>query len=346
MSATSTEGETSRGIGRPRDLERLGAAHRRTLVTVAKAFHIDGRSRVEIADELGISRFKVARCLEEARQVGIVSITVMSSSPLPALSQELAHHLGLRRARVVEVFGDTGNVRAAVGREAGTLLNEGLAEGEVLGIGWGRTLDTMFDDIDHLPAVEIVQLSGRFPGDVSNSAAQLTRRSVALTGGTSARVIRAPFFISDARQAHAARRHPNIASVVADFDRITTAVVGIGAVGTDALSMAYSAIPERFLQSVRASGSVGEVQGALFAADGHTVSSNSRHTLNITPRQLAKVPRVIAAAADPRKAAAVHAVCRSGILTDLVVDVELATALLGRSPVTETFHAARPATDD
>ena len=90
---------------------------------------------------------------------------------------------------------------------------------------------------------------------------------------------------------------------------------------------------------------IGVDMAAKAPADGHTVSSNSRHTLNITPRQLAKVPRVIAAAADPRKAAAVHAVCRSGILTDLVVDVELATALLGRSPVTETFHAARPATD-
>ena len=76
-----------------------------------------------------------------------------------------------------------------------------------------------------------------------------------------ARVIRAPFFIDDARQAVAVRRHPNVASVVADFDRLTTAVVGIGAVVPTPISIAYSAVPDRVIERVVRSGAVGEVQG-------------------------------------------------------------------------------------
>ena len=337
----SPEDERLAPIGRPRSRDVNAAGHRRLLMQVAKAFHIEGKSKIQVADELGISRFKVARYLDEARELGIVSITVNSDLPLPELSERLAEHLGLRRARVVEVYGEIENVRAAVGRATGTVLQEQLDDGEVLGIGWGRTLNTMFDDLEHLPLVEIVQLSGKFGGDVNNSAATLTRRTMALTGGA-ARVIRAPFFIDDARQAVAVRRHPNVASVVADFDRLTTAVVGIGAVVPTPISIAYSAVPDRVIERVVRSGAVGEVQGSLFAADGHTVDTNLwRHTVNITPRQLARIGRVIAAAADPLKAQAVRSVCRSGILTDLVVDVELASALLDLPPVTAFHHSER-----
>lgn len=155
-------------------------------------------------------------------------------------------------------------------------------------------------------------------------------------------MIRAPFFIDDARQATAVKRHPNVASVVADFDRITTAVVGIGAVVPVPISVAYAQMPERFVERVMQSGAVGEVQGSLFAADGHTVDMRLwRHTVNITPQQIARVPRVLAAVADPRKALAVRSVCRSGILTDLVLDVELAMALLATAPITEVHHELR-----
>ncbi|MFT3888015.1 MAG: sugar-binding domain-containing protein [Arachnia sp.] len=271
----SDEAGRRRGqVGRPRDVARNPAGHRRLLMSVSTAYYIRRLSRVEIADELGISRFKVARALEEAREMGLVSITVHSGAPLPELSEDLAAHLRLRRARVVEVYGDDANVRAVVGREAGTVLGEQLEDGEVLGIGWGRTLNTMFDDIDHLPQVEIVQLSGRFGGDVHNSAAQLTRRTAALSGGSTIRVIRAPFFVDDARQANAVRRNPSVASVVADFDRITTAVVGIGAMAPEPMSVAFTSLPPRVAERVLASGAVGEIQGSLFAADGHIVGGN------------------------------------------------------------------------
>lgn len=328
-------------IGRPRARDVDAAGHRRLLMQVSKAHYVEGKSKLEAAEALGISRFKVARYLEEARELGIVSITVNSNLPLLELSAELAEHLGLRNARVVEVYGDVDNVRAVVGRAAGGVLHEQLEDGEVLGIGWGRTLNTMFDNFENLPTVEIVQLSGKFGGDVNNSAAALTRRMSALSGGD-VRVIRAPFFIDDAREAVAVRKHPRVASVVADFDRITTAVVGIGSVGPTPISMAYSAAPTHIARRIIDSGAIGEVQGSLFAADGHTVDTNLwRHTLTITPRQLARVGRVIAAAADPAKAEAVRAVCSSGILTDLVVDVRLATALLELPAVTDFYHDER-----
>jgi hypothetical protein len=54
-----------------------------TTVEVARLYYLDTRSKVQIAAELGITRFKVARLLELARVGGIVRITVLEANVQP-----------------------------------------------------------------------------------------------------------------------------------------------------------------------------------------------------------------------------------------------------------------------
>jgi len=49
---------------------------------VARRHYLQNRSKVEIADELGISRFKVARLLEAARERGLVRIEIVRQGAL------------------------------------------------------------------------------------------------------------------------------------------------------------------------------------------------------------------------------------------------------------------------
>ena len=43
---------------------------------VARQFYLEGVSKVDIAERLGISRFRVARLLEAARESGMVRIEI------------------------------------------------------------------------------------------------------------------------------------------------------------------------------------------------------------------------------------------------------------------------------
>ena len=46
--------------------------------TVARRYYLDGASKSDIAAELGLSRFKVARLLDRARATGLVRIELDS----------------------------------------------------------------------------------------------------------------------------------------------------------------------------------------------------------------------------------------------------------------------------
>ena len=155
---------------------------RREMMIVSKAYYIDHKSKIEIAEELGTSRFRVARLLAQAEETGVVTHTLNSGGMITELSEAVAHHLSIRNANVLEVYGDVPSVRTAVGRAIGLYVRDIIEEGEVLGIGWGRTLNAMFDDLDELPNVEVRLLTGRNAGDKGNSARRLLRRALALTG--------------------------------------------------------------------------------------------------------------------------------------------------------------------
>jgi transposase len=49
--------------------ERAESAAPALTVAIARRFYLEGKSKVEIAAELGVSRFKVARLLDAAREV-------------------------------------------------------------------------------------------------------------------------------------------------------------------------------------------------------------------------------------------------------------------------------------
>ena len=74
--------------------------------TVARRYYVDGRSKVEIADELDISRFKVARLLDQALATGLVRIEIGHPGSIDTdLSSRLRGQLGLRTAIVVSTRG-------------------------------------------------------------------------------------------------------------------------------------------------------------------------------------------------------------------------------------------------
>ncbi len=312
----------------------MDATERSRLAAVARRYYLDGASRIEIADEFGVSRFKVARMLETARDLGIVTIAIHDDSPVDAaLSAALATHLGLDRAVVINAFGRYDDVRTAVGAAAAELLSTTLVPGEVLGIAWGRTLAAMTEAFTTLPTTTIVQLTGTVGSELTESPVEIVRKAALSSGGT-ARPIFSPMLVDDPQTAAALRRQTDVAAAMNLFDRVTTAVVAVGSWDPPISQLRDVVSPEDRL-ALQREGVRAEVTGILVADDGRLVGSDfTERCLTITSAQLLRIPRVVAVVAGAEKAKALAAVSRAGLITTVVADRSLAEATLLEHPVT------------
>lgn len=310
----------------------LTVEERSRLLAVARRFYLEDRSKIEIAAELDISRFKVARMIELARAQGLVTITLNDDGALDwDLSQQLAEHLGLSEVVVVHANGDDAQVRHRVATAGAEFLSSTLRDGEVLGMAWGRTLSALTTALPGLPRMSIVQLTGAAGSDLGQSPVELVRL-IAQNSGGSAHPIFAPLVVETAETARSLRQQPDIARAIAMFADVTTALVSVGSWNPPD-SQLYEFLPSAERDDLVQRGVAAEVSATLLSADGTAVADDfADRTIAVTSAQLRAIPRVLAVAAGARKAGAVAAVARAGLITGLVTDHSLAEAALAGPP--------------
>src|ERR1700722_11242198 len=303
---------------------------------VARQFYLEGISKVDIADRLGISRFRVARLLDSARESGLVRIEIgLPGGALDAgLSAELCSAFGLRHAFVFN-FPEDGSpdgapLRQRLGEAAGQVLMDLITPGDVLGLTWSRTLSGLTAALTQLPPCPIVQLTGAVPPPDGRDLLELVR-GVARVGGGTAHVFYAPMLVDDAATATAIRRQGDIAEAFALIPSVTIAVVSIGA-WEPGLSTIYDAVTPEERDALTALGVRAELAGVFIGADGAPLATPLDSRMIVTPAPLfTRIPFVLGVAYDAAKSPAVLAAIRGGLVHGLVTHTDLARSLLSHA---------------
>jgi DNA-binding transcriptional regulator LsrR (DeoR family) len=320
---------------------RMGPGEMVQAAAMARRFYLEGKSKIQIAEEFGVSRFKVARVLETALERDLVRIEIRVPAELDAeRSDALRAHYGLRHAVVVETPADQADAPDPenLGAVAAGLLGELVSEGDVLGLAWGRSIITMANALDRLAPCTVVQLTGVYNvGTAERGSVEAVRTAAALSGGE-AHPLYAPMVLADPATAAALRAQGQIAAAMSYFDKVTVAVVSIGSWAAG-VSTVHDALTDAERAHYAGLGVAAEMSSHLFDAQGRRVGRDlGERCITIEADRLRRIPEVLAIAGGKRKAAAIDAVLRSGLVTSLVTDVAAAEQLL-RS----TGPAPRPA---
>lgn len=300
------------------------------IAAAATKYYRDGLTKVEIAQEMGMSRFKVARMLHDAVDLGIVTIEItMPNAVLPELSGQLAEAYGLRRALIVDVPDSPGEqMRTRLGRMAAELTAEVIQPGHVVGVAWGRTLGAMSSQFTQLAPCEVVQLTGASAtAEVDDNAVELVRRMSALAGGKAFPIF-APMLLEDAAVAASLRDQPQVAAALSQYRRVDVAVIPVGS-WDPPISELYDAVPADERGALLNSGVCADSASVQFSASGQILEGPLEgRIIGITGQQLAEVDEVIAVAGGQAKAEAIRAVLRSGVVTSLITNATAAEVLL------------------
>lgn len=322
-------------VGRSREAVHANTQELWAAERVARRFYLENRSKMQIAAEMNLSRFRVARLLDLARSAGIVTITVAEAGDINGeLSLDLEDRYALRGAAVLSTpqAADAAMLRHLLGCAAADLLSNAVTRHDVLGLGWARTVLAMVANLNKLAPCTVVQLSGALTRpDVESDSIELVR-TVARIGGGSPAFFYAPMITATPAGARAIRAQPDVAAARVRYDTVTTAVVGVGGWVPAASTLCEALEPTELSIALRR-GVYADLSGVLIDRQGRAVrGALGDRIIGITAPQLRAIPNVIAIAYGLEKVGATYAAITGGYVNSLVTNATFARALLAHQP--------------
>lgn len=299
------------------------------MAQLARRYYIGQQSKVQIASDLGLSRFRVARLLDAAVKRGIVRFEVGIPGDVDlGLSAELRELYGLIHCVVVDTPDtSTQTLCRYVGTTTTELLADTVTDSDVVGLSTTRTLMGLDTPPTRFPRCAVVQMTGAISRldafDVMDAVRRFTR-----VGGGPAYLYYAPMLCHRRIVADECRRHPDFQRCQALYERISVAAVGIGAWEYDQ-SQLFEAADERDREECRLRGVVAEVSGLLIDSHGAVMSTPlSDRIVGIQEAELRKIPTRIGVAFGVKKARAVRAALAANLINALVIPRSLAEEVL------------------
>lgn len=294
-----------------------------SLITkIAWYYYIENMTQQKISDELGISRMKVIKLLEKARQTGVIQFQISQErSNHLKVEQELISRWDLKDAFVVPSIPDAASLNDTIAKAAAMYISDRVTEDTYINIGYGDTLGRV---INHLATMTEAPLS-----------------AVSLTGGVSyylpntfsskfnAKLFLypAPLVVSTRELCHDLQAEPSVQEVSRIIRLAAMTVIGIGGIKEDATLIRNGLFTQNDFLYLSMQGAVGDLLCHFIDQDGSLINTDIEDRLLSTPlTTLRTLPNVIGVAAGKNKVKAINAALKGGYLNVLITDEQTALA--------------------
>lgn len=305
------------------------------LVHAAWLYHVGQLSQEEVSQKLGISRFKVLRLLADARNQGIVRVSIEhETTNTLALADRLISRFNLTEAQIAPMPGgtmDDSYARRAVGIIAARFLSR-IARGNTqmtIGVGWGRTVAAMAQALTDLrnPNLQFVSLMGSMSRTSETSPFDVCAQLATLTGG-SAMFMPAPFLTDSEADCQVILNQRLVRETLEVARAAQYAIISLGECSPDALLQKVGILTNNDAVALKRSGAVADSTGKFFRQDGTLADTDLNLRAPSIGLEDLQHSDVTLLAAGRTKVRATLAVLRAGFVNRLIADEELARALL------------------
>jgi DNA-binding transcriptional regulator LsrR (DeoR family) len=326
------------------------------LAQVAHLYYEDNLTQDEIARRIGTSRSTVSRMLQEARETGVVEITVHYHwKTVPEVERELMDRFRLHRARILlgrgrpydEILRGLGVLAARYvedsltdrsGGQQSCTQSQGIACNTIaptMGISWGMAVYSTVRALR--PAskqpITVVQMVGAVgAGDPLMDGPDLARLLAGVYGGEY-RYLHAPLIVEDARSREVLLQEPRIRETLSLARRTDLALVGIGAPQPEVSSLLRAGyLDQEALAQLRAQGVAGDICARHYDAWGDVLDVElNRRVVGVELEALHDIAQVIGVAGGEAKAGAILGALRGGHVNALITDDVTARKVLALS---------------
>jgi DNA-binding transcriptional regulator LsrR (DeoR family) len=301
---------------------------------VAQLYYERGLTQQDIAELTGFSVSKVSRLHREAREAGIVRITVESGDDDGnGLAARVSDALGVEIVVTPSNRSTVARAPQLCGAAAAPIVTDLLPNAGVVGWCAGRTLEALIRSMPNRSKPELLHVPVIGGGDSRNphlDSSALVREVVDRIGGRFLPLY-APGILDSTSMRAALLAESHVARTVGLWADIELAVIGVS--GPPEASASYFTVMDRVPPETRSDltelGVVGDVIGHLYDIDGNVVPHDfTDRTLGMPLELIRKVPQVVAVLAGPTKVRSLIGLARTGLVHLVITDSMTAPATL------------------
>jgi dihydroxyacetone kinase-like protein len=294
-------------------------------------YYQEGMTQNDIAQTMGISRATVIAYLNEARERGIVNISIEPRRLASlALAQSLKSHFNLRDCFVIPNGVDDQALGDRLGAAGALALRKFLKSGDTLAVTGGRTVMALGDNLRvvGLQDVTVVQAIG---GAIARNPASPSQCASAIASAVGATCVNlsAPAVASsvDAREVMVAE--PLVAEQLGILLRANKVLFGIASLRPNASLYSDSVFDAAELQSYIDGDAVGVLAARFIDAWGRPVAGAlDGRVIGLSLEDLLQVDVRVCVAGGFDKVPAILAALRRGYANVLVTDAATARGVL------------------
>lgn len=306
------------------------------VLTAATMYYLQDMKMETIARHLRTSRSTVSRLVKEARDTGLVEVTLRPGrSRAPGLGQQIRERYGVEVYVVaVPESGDPLERLEQVSRTAARLIGTWFDSTMVLAIAWGTTIGAIGQHLAYKPTrgTAVVQLNGA--ANPRTSGVDYASDQISAFGrafGAHVHHFPVPAFFDYAETKDAMWRERSIRRVLDVQRRADIALFSVGAIEGELPSHVYAAgyLESDDVATLAEEGVSGDVCTVFLREDGsyQDIALNARAT-GPNPAQLKRIQRRVCVVVGDNKVAPLRGALRAGTVTHLILDEITASGLL------------------
>lgn len=314
-------------------------------------YYEDGMTQGDIADVMGISRATVNSYLAEARERGIVNISI-EPARLASLTvaQELKRHFGLADCLVVPSDDNARPLIDRLGVAGAQVLQKLVKSGDTIAVAWGRTVLAIGEraSVPGLQDVTVVQATG---GTRASFAYTPELCAAAIAGAVNGRLVNisAPAIVSAGDIRDMLLRETLIEDQFQALSGANKALFGVSSLRPNSTIHTSGFFESVSLQQYLAKDAVGVVAGRFIDGQGRPIAGPlDDRTIGISLDMLKNIGLRIAVAGGFDKVPAILAALRGGYVSVLITDAATGRGILNADGVTEIDQklSQRPRTEN
>jgi len=306
----------------------------RLITQILNMYYFEDLTQAAIARRLGLSTAKVNRLLQQARQDGMVEISIHAPfQHLFDMEAKLKTIFGLAEAVVIPPVADDPNTFAyTLGRAGAKCLLEHLQDGDTIGIGGGTGVYSVVQALDppHKYDVKVVPLLGAVQGKVTTDVNYLAALMAEKLGGRAFQ-LHAPAFVDTSEHRDMLLQMGPIKEILDIARKANIALLGVGTVDHErSRFVEFTALSEKDMRHIAEEcKGVGEIIAYVYDIEGQPCAHEyAARVVGLNLVELKQIPFVIGVAATAAKSLPLYGALRGGYLDALITDAVAARGII------------------